>query len=142
MNRISITAGSLFLLFSLTFFISTFIENKLGHVLNPSLLPAIIFLVVSALGWSTASGWGIYAIVMPITAMLCATIGAHFWLVQGALASGIAWGVSACFFSDNRVLISQSTGTYIIEQGTIQFPYQLIILAVSTVLYLVAGYIL
>jgi len=121
---------------------STFIENKLGRVLNPSLLPAIIFLVVSALGWSTASGWGIYAILMPVTAMLCATTGAHFWLVQGALASGTAWGASACFFSDNRVLIAKATGINIIEHGTTQFPYQLIILVVSTALYLIAGYTL
>ena len=118
---------------------NSFIGEKLSGVLNPRLLPVVIFLVVSGISWATSSGWGIYAILIPLTVVLSAETGAHFWLVQGALVSGTVWGVAACFFSDNRLLISQSTGINMIDHATTQFPYQVIILLVSGFLYLLAG---
>ena len=119
---------------------NTFVSNKLGDLLNPQLLPAIIFLVVAVISWATASSWGIYAILVPLTAILCLNTGANFWLVQGALASGSVWGTAACFFADNRVLIAQATKTNMIVHSITQLPYQMIILVVSTILYLIVGY--
>lgn len=121
---------------------NSFIGEKLSGVLNPKLLPVVIFLVVSGISWATSSGWGIYAILIPLTVVLSAETGAHFWLVQGALVSGTVWGVAACFFSDNRLLISQSTGINMIDHATTQFPYQVLILLVSGCLYLLAGLII
>lgn len=121
---------------------NTFISDKLGDLLNPKLLPTIIFLVVAVVSWATASSWGIYAILVPLTSILSLKTGADFWLVQGALASGSVWGTAACFFADNRVLVAQSTKTNMIVHSITQLPYQMIILVVSTILYLVVGYLI
>lgn len=121
---------------------NVFISEKLGNVLSPHLLTAIIFLVVGVVSWATASSWGIYAILIPLTAILCINTGANFWLVQGALASGSVWGTAACFFADNRVLVAQATKTNMIVHSITQMPYQMIILVASTILYLVAGYLI
>jgi len=122
----------------------SFVEAKLNGIswLNNATLPAVVFLVVSGICWATGSNWGIYAILVPSTALLSQSLGAHFWLTQGALASGTVWGAAACFFSDNRVLTAQSCKVDMMQHGTSQFPYQLIILAVSTVLYFIAGFVL
>jgi Na+/H+ antiporter NhaC len=120
----------------------TLIAEKLGNILNPKLLPAIIFLVVSAICWSTAATWGVYAILLPLTVTLSIKTGADFWLVQGALASASVWGNASCLFSDNRVIVARATESDLISHGITQMPYQLIVLTASTILYLIAGLIL
>jgi tetracycline resistance efflux pump len=110
--------------------------------LNNATLPFVVFLLVAWICWATGSNWGIYAILVPTTAILSHTLGADFWLTQGALASGTVWGAAACFFSDNRVLTAQSCKVDMMKHGISQFPYQLIILGVSSVLYLIAGFVI
>ena len=110
--------------------------------LNSATLPFVVFALVSWICWATGSNWGIYAILVPTTALLSHTLGADFWLSQGALASGTVWGAAACFFSDNRVLTAQSCKVDMMKHGVSQFPYQLVIFGVSSVLYLIAGFII
>jgi Na+/H+ antiporter NhaC len=110
--------------------------------LNGATLPFVVFALVSWICWATGSNWGIYAILVPTTAIMSHTLGADFWLSQGALASGTVWGAAACFFSDNRVLTAQSCKVDMMKHGISQFPYQLVIFGVSSVLYLVAGFVL
>ncbi len=118
-----------------------FVVDKLGNLLNPQLLPAITFLVVGVISWATASSWGLYAIMVPLVALLAQKTGANFWLAQGALASATVWGNAVCFYSDNRVLIAQATKADLITYSLAQFPYQLLILVASVVLYLLAGFV-
>lgn len=118
-------------------------ENLQGiSWLNGATLPVIVFGLVAWICWATGSNWGIYAILVPTTALLSQKLGADFWLTQGALASGTVWGAAACFFSDNRVLTAQSCKVDMMKHGISQFPYQLIIFSISIVMYLVAGFVL
>jgi tetracycline resistance efflux pump len=121
-----------------------FVVAKLSGIswLNGNILPFLVFAIVSWVCWTTGSNWGIYAILVPTVALLSHSVHANFWLTQGALASGSAWGAAACLFSDNRVLTAQSCKVDMIEHGTTQLPYQLLILVISLVLYLIGGYII
>jgi tetracycline resistance efflux pump len=121
-----------------------FVAEKLQGIswLNSATLPFVVFALVAWICWATGSNWGIYAILVPTTAILSRTIGADFWLTQGALASGTVWGAAACFFSDNRVLTAQSCKIDMMKHGISQFPYQLVIFGISSIMYLIAGFIL
>lgn len=121
-----------------------FVAEKLQGIswLNHATLPFIVFALVAWICWATGSNWGIYAILVPTAAILSHTLGADFWLTQGALASGTVWGAAACFFSDNRVLTAQSCKVDMMQHGISQFPYQLVIFGISSVLYLLAGFVL
>jgi Na+/H+ antiporter NhaC len=121
-----------------------FVSEKLQGIswLNHATLPLIVFTLVAWICWATGSNWGIYAILVPTVAILSKTLGADFWLTQGALASGTVWGAAACFFSDNRVLTAQSCKVDMMKHGISQFPYQIVIFGLSAILYLLAGLIL
>jgi tetracycline resistance efflux pump len=121
-----------------------FVAAKLQGIswLNSATLPFIVFALVAWICWATGSNWGIYAILVPTAALLSHTLGANFWLTQGALASGTVWGAAACFFSDNRVLTAQSCKVDMMQHGITQFPYQLVIFVASSLLYLMAGFVL
>jgi tetracycline resistance efflux pump len=123
---------------------NVFVAEKLQGIswLNSATLPFIVFALVAWICWATGSNWGIYAILVPTTALLSHTLGANFWLTQGALGSGTVWGAAACFFSDNRVLTSQSCKVDMMQHGISQFPYQLVIFVASSLLYLMAGFVL
>ena len=110
--------------------------------LNGSTLPFIVFALVSWICWATGSNWGIYAILVPTVALLSTSLGADFWLSQGALVSGTVWGAAACFFSDNRVLTAQACKTDMMKHGISQMPYQVLIFVVSSLVYLLSGFIL
>jgi Na+/H+ antiporter NhaC len=118
---------------------NAFITEKLEGIVNPSLLPCILFVIIAALTWASSTSWGLYVIMLPLTVMLCQTTGAHFWLVQGAMVSATVWGNAACLFSDNRLLISKAVGLNMVEQGITQLPYQLIVFGATAVAFLVAG---
>jgi tetracycline resistance efflux pump len=121
-----------------------FVAAKLQGIswLNGATLPFIVFALVAWICWATGSNWGIYAILVPTVALLSHTLGSNFWLTQGALASGTVWGAAACFFSDNRVLTAQSCKVDMMQHGISQFPYQLTIFVASSLLYLMAGFVL
>lgn len=110
--------------------------------LNAVTLPVIVFVMVGWICWATGSAWGIYAILVPTSALLSQSLGANFWLTQGALVSGTVWGAASCFFSDNRVLTAQACKVEIMPYALAQFPYQLVIFCASTFLYLIAGVLL
>lgn len=120
---------------------NTFIEDALKSILSKKFLPMIIFMFVGFISFSTGSNWGVYAVLVPVVSTLAISVEANIWLTQGALVSATVWGAAACFFSDNRVLTAQSTQTNMISHAISQFTPQLIIYALSSILYLIFGFI-
>ncbi len=118
---------------------NTFVEDALKSILSKKFLPMIIFMFVGFISFSTGSNWGVYAILVPVVSALAISVGANIWLTQGALVSATVWGAAACFFSDNRVLTAQSTQTNMMSHAVSQFMPQLIIYALSSILYLIFG---
>lgn len=55
--------------------IAPFVINAVKPILSPAVFPAIAFLVVAALNFTTGSVWGITAVTVPILLPLAFSIG-------------------------------------------------------------------
>ena len=72
---------------------------------------------------------------------LCASVGGNMPMVLSAVISGAAFGAHACFYCDVTIFTSGMTKIDNMEHATTQLPYCLIGAGVTTLLYLVAGFL-
>ena len=115
------------------------IINAGKAILSPAVVPAIAFLVVAALNFTTGSVWGITAVTVPILLPLAFSIGANPLLVMGAIVSGATLGSHACFYSDATVLTSSCCKMENMDHALSQLPYSLCAAGLSAAGYLVCG---
>ena len=119
--------------------IAPFVINAVKPILSPAVFPAIAFLVVAALNFTTGSVWGITAVTVPILLPLAFSIGANPLLVMGAIVSGATLGSHACFYSDATVLTSSCCKMENMDHALSQLPYSLCAAGLSAAGYLVCG---
>lgn len=122
--------------------IAAYVIGLVQPILRAPVFPAITFLLVAALNFSTGSVWGIPAIVTPILLPLGFSIGADPLLTMGAIISGAVLGSHACFYSDATVLTSSCCKMQNMDHALSQLPYALLAAGASTVCYLAFGAIL
>lgn len=119
-----------------------FIVNVMQPLLKGSFFPAITFVLVSALTFTTGSLWGMSAVVAPIVFPLGAAIGANPILIMAAIISGGAFGSHACFYTDATLLSSTSAGIDNMEHAVSQLPYVIIAAVLTVVALLVCGIVM
>ncbi len=102
-------------------------------------LPALTFILLSALAFGTGSFWGVYAIALPIVVPLAQSLGADMALTLGALISAGAFGSHACFFGDATVISAKGCGITPMQHAVSQLPYVLIAAVFSFLLFLLAA---
>lgn len=117
--------------------LTNYVIETIAPLLSPTLFPAVIFLVLTAMVFATASIWGLFAIAMPIVMPLAIAIGTPMPIMIGALLSAAAAGSHSCFFSDSTVLSAQGSGCTPMQHAKTQFPYALIGIVITTLFFLV-----
>ena len=122
--------------------IAGYVISKKLPIMNAPLFPAITFLLVAALNFSTGSVWGIPAIVSPIIMPLCFSLGANPLLTMGAIISGAVLGSHACFYSSATVLTSSCCKIQNMDHALSQMPYAAVTALVSTLAYLICGFVM
>lgn len=121
---------------------TAFIIELVQPFLKGAIFPAIAFILVTILTFTTASQWGISAVASAIVFPLGAAIGANPILIMAAIISGGAFGSHACFYTDSTVLASSSAGIDNMEHAVSQLPYVIIACVLSVIGYLICGYIM
>lgn len=106
------------------------------------LFPAIVFIVVAFLTFTTSSLWGVAIIATPIVMPLAAAVDVNILLIMGAVIGGSAFGSHACFYCDATLLASKSSGIDNIEHAVSQLPYVIIASVLSIIGYLVLGFVM
>ena len=119
--------------------LTPYVIDAVSPFMTAGLLPAVVFVTVSTLSFTTGSNWGVIAIVMPIAFPLAQTFGVSIPLVMGALFSASAFGSQACFYSDSTVLSAQGAGCTTHQHAVTQLPYALLAAAVSAVLFVIVA---
>ena len=122
--------------------LTEFLVLLVQPILSPNLFPMAAFLLLGLLAFVTGSNWGMSAVVTPILLPMCTALGANPVLTMAAIISGGTFGSHACFYTDATILAANSAGIDNMEHALSQLPYVAIAASLSTVAFLIAGFVL
>ena len=117
-----------------------YVSGAVESILSPAIFPAIIFVTVGILSFTTGSNWGVPAVMIPIIVPIAMNIGCNPYIVLAAIACGGCFGSHACFYSDATVFTSAVTKIDNMDHALSQLPYCLISAGLAAIAYLIAGF--
>lgn len=104
-------------------------------------LPVILFILASAMAFSTGTSWGTFGIMLPIAAAM-ATHGAPELLLPclSAVMAGAVCGDHCSPVSDTTILSSTGAKCNHMDHVTTQLPYAISVATASAIGYIVVGF--
>lgn len=120
------------------------VQYVIAHVepyMNKEFFPAIAFLTLATIAFLTGASWDLYVIAIPLIVPLARALEADIWLAISVVVCAGAFGSNTGFFSDSTILSASASNVPTMQHALTQLPYALIALSVSTLLYLVIGFI-
>ncbi len=118
-------------------FVSGFL-NGLGVGLD--LLPAIIMLVAAFIGFAMGTSWGTVALILPIVIGVFDMSDPLFLVAIGATLAGAVYGDHISPISDTTILSSAGAKCNHLRHVSTQIPYASLVMIVSFICYIVAGF--
>lgn len=107
------------------------------------ILPAVLFILGSFIGFSTGTSWGTMAILIPLAEGLLGVVGGEATtltiITVAAVAAGAVLGDHISPISDTTIMASTGAQCDHLQHVTSQIPYALLVGAVSVVAFLIAG---
>ena len=113
-----------------------YLVANLRHVLDPRLLPTLVFLISAATAFATGTSFGTMGIVMPMVLPLSFELSSDPVIAlaaSGAVLSGACWGDHCSPISDTTVLSSVGTDCELSAHVRTQLPYALVVGVISVV---------
>jgi len=109
--------------------------------LTPELLPALIFVISSVIAFSTGTSWGTFGIMMAISIPMATAHQMDPTLVIAATLGGGVFGDHCSPISDTSIISSMASASDHIDHVKTQLPYALIGGILTTILYLIMGFL-
>lgn len=109
-------------------------------LLNPALLPCILFTIGAVMSLATGTSWGTMAILMPIGLPMAISFGISLPLVSSAIISGGLYGDHVSPISDTTILASIGSACDHIDHFETQMPYGTTVAVICAVMFLIAGW--
>lgn len=122
--------------------LTPFVIDSVAPVLSPALFPAVTFLVIAALAFTTGSFWGVAAISFPIILPLAVALGVNPYMAIGAVAAATSFGSHACFYSDAVTVTCAATGLKNMDYARTALPLIAVPLVLGIISYLVLGFVM
>ena len=122
--------------------LTPYVIDTFGPLMTKSLLPAVVFVAISLVTFSTGSFWGTFAITLPIVVPLAQELRVSIPLAVGAVISAGAFGSHACFYGDATVLSSTACGVNNMTHAVTQAPYAVASAVLTVMIYLLLGVVL
>ncbi len=116
------------------------LSNTLGMI-NPSILPMLIFIVIGLLSFASGTFWSLAALTFPIVGPLAVGIGANPAMCAGALISGVAFGGHICLYSDTVLMACASTKVSNADFFKTSAPLVAIPAVLTIIIFLFLGFI-
>lgn len=109
--------------------------------LSPAFLPALVFLISCFIAFSTGTSWGTFAIMLSIALPMANSLDAPLALTLAAVLGGGVFGDHCSPISDTSIISSMAAATDHIDHVRTQLPYALLGGAITTLLYLLLGFL-
>ena len=110
-------------------------------ILDPVLIPCVLFLVSCFIAFSTGTSWGTYAIMIPIAVSVAGSINISLPQVVAAVLGGGLFGDHCSPISDTTMIASMASASDHIDHVRTQLPYALTAAAIAALLYLLVAII-
>ena len=104
-------------------------------------LPAVIFLIAYGLAFATGTSWGTFGILLPIVITVFTGAGEILIIAMSACLAGAVCGDHCSPISDTTIMASAGAQCNHVNHVSTQLPYALTVAGVSTVAYVLAGFI-
>ncbi len=118
-----------------------YVANATKEWLSPELLPAVVFIISSFIAFSTGTSWGTFAIMLAISVPMANIHGANLTVVVAATLGGGIFGDHCSPISDTSIISSMASASDHIDHVKTQLPYALFGGIVTTILYLIIGFL-
>ncbi len=106
-----------------------------------SFLPAVIFLIAFGLAFATGTSWGTFGILLPIVITVFSGAGEILVIAMSACLAGAVCGDHCSPISDTTIMASAGAQCNHVNHVSTQLPYALTVAGVSTVAYVLAGFV-
>ena len=119
-----------------------FISGALSDSVPLFLIPAILFVLSSAIAFSTGTSWGTFAIMLSVGIPIGQNLNIPIELIMGTVVSGGIFGDHCSPISDTTVMASLSTDCSHIDHVKSQIPYAAIGGGISLIVFIIIGIVL
>ncbi|WP_191560616.1 Na+/H+ antiporter NhaC family protein [Metabacillus idriensis] len=119
---------------------SDFISSTLGTFLPSYLVPAIIFVIGSAVGYFIGSSWGTWGLFMPLGMTLAISSGASIPLTVGAVFAAGSFGAMTSPLGDTTITTASILEMPLVEYARYKLKFTAIGGAAAIVLYVSFGF--
>ncbi|MGE0489236.1 MAG: Na+/H+ antiporter NhaC family protein [Vulcanimicrobiota bacterium] len=116
-----------------------FVAGIAANSLSPAVFLPVVFLVASAIAFSTGTSWGTFAIMLPVAVPAASAMGLPLAPFVAASLSGGIFGDHASPISDTTIMASMAAATDHIDHVRTQMPYALIAGGLALVGFLIVG---
>ena len=120
-------------------FISQLVEGSAGSF--QAFLPAIVFVVAIGLSFATGTSWGTFGILIPIVLSIFSADNPLTIVSISACMAGAVCGDHCSPISDTTIMASAGAQCDHLNHVSTQLPYALTVAGVSTVCYIIAGFV-
>lgn len=118
-----------------------YLSGLISGNLSAGFLPVLLFLIGSAMAFSTGTSWGTFGIMLPIAASIAANAAPELLLpCLSAVMAGAVCGDHCSPVSDTTILSSTGAKCNHMDHVTTQLPYALVVAAASSIGYIVVGF--
>lgn len=118
-----------------------YLSTLVAGNINTAFLPAILFVLGTAMAFSTGTSWGTFGIMLPIAAAMAANAEPSLLLpCLSAVMAGAVCGDHCSPISDTTILSSTGAQCNHMDHVTSQLPYAMTVAFASFIGYLVLGF--
>ena len=104
-------------------------------------LPAIIFLVATALAFATGTSWGTFGILIPIVVEAFQSTNYEMMIIAiSACMAGAVCGDHCSPISDTTIMASAGAQCDHVTHVSTQIPYAMLVAVISCITYIIAGF--